>query len=108
MDCYSSAVDSSASLQHATRMGALEDEPLTSRFGFAIRQRREKLGISQEEFAARCGLHRTYVAGVERGIRNPSLKSIARIAEGLGMSISALFLHMERVRRGQTHGRNKR
>ena len=87
-------------------MGVL-DESLTSRFGFAIRERREALDISQEELAGRCRLHRTYVAGVERGIRNPSLKSIARIAEGLGMSMSALFSHMERVRRGKPHGRKR-
>lgn len=65
------------------------------RFGQSVRDMREALGISQEELAARCGLHRTYVAGVERGIRNPSLKSIAKIAQGLGTAISSIFKHME-------------
>ena len=88
-------------------MSALVDEQLTFRFGLAVRERRGALDISQEELAARCRLHRTYVAGVERGIRNPSLKSIARIAEGLGVSVSALFLHMERARKGKAHGRTK-
>ena len=88
-------------------MGAIDQEPLPFRFGNAIRERREVLRISQEALAARCGLHRTYVAGVERGIRNPSLKSIARIAQGLGMSVSALFMHMEGVRKNRTHGRRR-
>lgn len=64
-------------------------------FGKAVRACREALDISQEELAARSKLHRTYVAGVERGIRNPSLKSIIKIAEGLGLPVSALFRHME-------------
>lgn len=64
-------------------------------FGEAVRASREALGISQEELAARCKLHRTYVAGVERGIRNPSLKSIVKIAEGLDLAVSDLFRRME-------------
>lgn len=61
------------------------------RFGRAIRRRRAELGISQEELAARAGLHRTYVADVERGTRNVSLENIAKLAAALNMSISALF-----------------
>lgn len=69
--------------------------PLPQRFGKAVRSAREELGLSQEELAARCTLHRTYLAGVERGIRNPSLQSIAKIAQGLDIELSALFLRME-------------
>ena len=65
------------------------------RFGDAVRTCRASLGISQEELATRSKLHRTYVAGVERGIRNPSLNSIIKIAEGLGIAVSALFRRME-------------
>ena len=68
---------------------------LLQHFGEAVRSAHEELAISQEELAARCNLHRTYVAGVERGIRNPSLKSIEKIALGLGLKVSALFLRME-------------
>lgn len=71
-----------------------------SQFGHAVRAARQTLGISQEELAARSQLHRTYLAGIERGIRNPSLKSIARIAKGLGLSASALFQRMEAMARG--------
>lgn len=71
---------------------------LTHRFGDAVRAAREELGISQEELAGRCGLHRTYLAGVERGTRNPSLKSIGKIADGLVQPVSTLFRRMETTR----------
>jgi two-component system, response regulator len=47
--------------------------------------------MSQEELAARAGLHRTYISDVERGVRNPSIASIEKLAEALKLSISALF-----------------
>lgn len=71
---------------------------LPQHFGEAVRAAREELGISQEELASRCGLHRTYLAGVERGTRNPSLKSIGKIAIGLGLPVSTLFRRMETMR----------
>jgi transcriptional regulator with XRE-family HTH domain len=75
-------------------MGEQQPDQFLGWFGEAVRARREALNISQEELAARCKLHRTYVAGVERGIRNPSLKSIRKLAEGLGLPLSALFARM--------------
>lgn len=60
-------------------------------FGAAVRQRRGRLGISQEELAGRAGLHRTYISDVERGARNVSLESIHRLAEALEISMSLLF-----------------
>jgi two-component system response regulator len=67
--------------------------PITiqARFGTAVRSRRKHLGISQEELAGRAGLHRTYVAYVERGARNLSLASIEKLAQGLEISIQSLF-----------------
>lgn len=64
-------------------------------FGTAIREKRHALDLSQEELAARCRLHRTYLADVERGERNPSLVSIVRIASGLGVPPSELLSAME-------------
>lgn len=52
-------------------------------FGRRVRKLREGLGISQEELAARAGLHRTYVGSVERGERNISLINIQRLAAAL-------------------------
>ncbi|HMP81888.1 MAG TPA: response regulator [Verrucomicrobiota bacterium] len=64
-------------------------------FGSLVRQRRIKLGISQEELAERANLHRTYVCDVERGARNVSLKSIERLAAALDVSLSGLFSQIE-------------
>ena len=61
------------------------------RFGRAIRRVREELGINQEEAAERCGLHRTYYSGVERGVRNVSLVNIGKIAKGLKASLPDIF-----------------
>lgn len=61
------------------------------RFGDAIRAERLKLGISQEELAFRCGLHRTYIGSAERGERNVSLENIVKIAETCGISASTLL-----------------
>jgi transcriptional regulator with XRE-family HTH domain len=61
------------------------------RFGRAIRRIREEQGINQEEAAERCGLHRTYYSGVERGVRNVSLVNIGKIAKGLKASLPDIF-----------------
>ena len=61
------------------------------RFGRAIRRVREEQQINQEEAAERCGLHRTYYSGVERGVRNVSLVNIERISKGLRVSLPKLF-----------------
>ena len=54
-----------------------------ARLGRRIRQLRARLRISQEELADRCGLHRTYSGGIERGERNVSLLNIVAIAHSL-------------------------
>ncbi len=64
---------------------------ITQRFGLAIRQRRQELGISQEELSFRAGLHRTYISDIERGSRNPSLENIEKLAKALDISVSILF-----------------
>lgn len=60
-------------------------------FGTTVKSTRSALGISQEELAGRAGLHRTYISDVERGARNPSLKSIEKLAEALELSVAGLF-----------------
>src|ERR1043166_8899832 len=64
---------------------------IKNRFGTAVRSRRKRLGISQEELAGRAGLHRTYVADIERGARNLSLANIEKLAKALETSIPTLF-----------------
>jgi transcriptional regulator with XRE-family HTH domain len=65
---------------------------LLEHFGRRVRTLREQAGLSQEELAKRASLDRTYVSGVERGRRNPSLTSIGLIASGLGVSFADLFM----------------
>jgi transcriptional regulator with XRE-family HTH domain len=60
-------------------------------FGNRVRKLRLRLGLSQEKFAASCGLDRTYISSLERGRRNVSLKNIAIIAQALGVTLAELF-----------------
>jgi CheY-like chemotaxis protein len=64
---------------------------LKALLGAAIKAERSALGISQEELAYRADLHRTYISDVERGARNPSIESIAKVASALEISVSTLF-----------------
>jgi transcriptional regulator with XRE-family HTH domain len=56
-----------------------------------LRRLREAKGWSQEELAEQSGLHRTYVSGVERGIRNPTVTVVERLASALQCRVSALL-----------------
>lgn len=64
------------------------------KFGKRLRALREERGWSQEEFADRAGLHRTYVSAVERGVRNPTLSVLERLAKALGIKLSELLATM--------------
>jgi transcriptional regulator with XRE-family HTH domain len=66
-------------------------EDIRVRFGNAVRQRRHKLGVSQEAFADMCELDRTYIGGIERGERNVALVNIEKIAKTLNLKLSELF-----------------
>jgi len=61
------------------------------RFGQRVRELRKARGLSQERFAAECGLDRTYMGGVERGERNLALRNIEVIAKTLRITISQLM-----------------
>jgi len=67
------------------------DAKFLKRFGQRIRKLRRERGWSQEELAARCKLHRTYLGSVERGERNISVISLRRLARALRVSLSELF-----------------
>lgn len=60
-------------------------------FGRHIREIRLRRDETQEEVAHRAGIHVTYLSGIERGVRNPSLTSICALAWGLGVPVSELF-----------------
>lgn len=66
------------------------------RFGFAVKDRREVLDLTQEDLADKAGIHRTYLSDIERGSRNVSLINIERIAAALSLSMSELFQRVEK------------
>ena len=55
------------------------------RVGLNLKKYRKQAGFSQEGLALECGLHRTYVSGVERGIRNPTVAVLEKLAMPLGI-----------------------
>lgn len=61
------------------------------RVGRNLKKYRKEAGLSQEALALECGLHRTYVSGVERGVRNPTVVVLEQIAKPLGIPSSRLL-----------------
>lgn len=72
-------------------------DPLRARLGRTVRQLRAAAGYSQESFAAKIKVHRTFMGTIERGKTNPSLDTIERLAKGLGMSVWELMRQAERA-----------
>jgi transcriptional regulator with XRE-family HTH domain len=64
---------------------------LAAYFGDAVRQHRTLIRLSQVDLAERAGLDRTYVSGIERNARNPSLQNLQKIANALGSDLDVLF-----------------
>ena len=64
---------------------------ITVALGDKIRKLRLNTGLSQEKFALKIGMDRTYFASVESGKRNVSIRNLKKIADGLGVSLSVLF-----------------
>ena len=67
---------------------ATKKDPMLLELGKYLRTLREGRGVSQEELAARCGLHRTYLGSIERGEYNLTLRSLRRITDALGISLA--------------------
>ncbi|KQW09970.1 MULTISPECIES: helix-turn-helix domain-containing protein [Pseudomonas] len=74
---------------------------LADHFGLAIRRHRELLRLSQEELANRANIDRTYVSGVERGARNPSLLVMQKIATALGSDLDVIFATAREIARAK-------
>ena len=62
-----------------------------TRLGSNVRRLRESAGWSQEEYADRAGIHRTYVSDIERGQRNPSIALVERLAAPFGVRPGSLL-----------------
>lgn len=63
--------------------------------GQRVRTLRMQAGLSQERFAEKCGLDRTYISGIERGTRNPTLEVLYILAIALHTELSTLFIFNE-------------
>ena len=74
---------------------AVKVDEYQAAFGQHIRCIRRTRAVSQEEVAHRAGVHVTYLSGIERGVRNPSLKNIRAIAQALGVGVAELFAFEE-------------
>lgn len=61
-------------------------------FGTNVKRYRQAMGLSQEAFADKCGLHRTYISAIECYRRSISLENVQRIANVLGIETYKLFL----------------
>lgn len=72
-------------------MSAIEAE-----FGKAIRKYREKQGISQEAFAAKAGIHRTYISSIELGKVQVSIGIAQKLSLALGIPLSTIWRSVER------------
>ncbi len=73
----------------------LRDKTL-KKLGLIIRQSREAAALSQEALADKADLDITYISGIERGVRNPSILSLVSLAKGLKTTVSKLVEGLER------------
>ena len=65
-------------------------DSVLARLGLNVRKRREARELTQETLAERAGLDPTYISGIERGLRNPGIKNVARLAKALGLTTAEL------------------
>lgn len=70
--------------------------PVCAQFGSRLREIRKQKGFSQEGFAEHAAVHRTYLGGLERGERNPTLTVIAKLARALDVSLPTLMTGSEK------------
>jgi transcriptional regulator with XRE-family HTH domain len=72
-------------------------QSIAEKIGNLIRELRQEKGLSQEEFASLCKLHRTYVGALERGEKNMTISTAMKITRVLGISLSAFFAKLEKA-----------
>ena len=76
------------------------DDALVKGFGATVRRLRSEQGYSQEGFAFRVGLHRTYVGNIERGEKAVTIVTANKVARALGLTLAGLFAELEQDRDG--------
>ncbi|MBI3417616.1 MAG: helix-turn-helix transcriptional regulator [Verrucomicrobia bacterium] len=65
-------------------------DSVLAKLGLNVRKRREARALTQETLAERASLDPTYISGIERGLRNPGIKNVARLAKALGLTTAEL------------------
>jgi transcriptional regulator with XRE-family HTH domain len=65
-------------------------DPVLAALGRNVRRQRDAQRFTQERLAEKSGLDPTYISDIERGLRNPGIKNVARLAKALGLSTSEL------------------
>ncbi len=65
-------------------------DPVLAALGLNVRQHRETRELTQERLAEKAGLDPTYISGIERGLRNPGIRNVVRLAKALGLTTAAL------------------
>jgi transcriptional regulator with XRE-family HTH domain len=70
-------------------------EKIEDLFGNAVRKRRQEMGLSQEDFADKAGIHRTYVSSIELGKVQVSIRIAAQLAQALEIPLSELWRQIE-------------
>jgi transcriptional regulator with XRE-family HTH domain len=73
-------------------------------FGRAVRERRSELDLSQEDLGFRAEIDRTYVSGVERGVRNVTLRVVLRLSTALGVDPADLLADVRAIRASAATG----
>ena len=68
---------------------------ILAKLGLNVRRQREAKELTQELLAERAGLDPTYISGIERGLRNPGIKNVAKLAKALGVTTSELCKGVE-------------
>ena len=73
----------------------IEENDLTRQFGALIRELRRANGLSQEDFADRCGVHRTYIGSIERGEKAVTIVTAQKLGRALGLNLAELFAQLQ-------------
>ena len=73
----------------------VKHDSVLASLGKNVRAAREKNGLTQEKLAEMAELDPTYISGIERGLRNPGIKNVAKIAQALGIATSELCKGVE-------------
>ena len=80
---------------HAITLPAVAGKGLAGRFGIVVRRLRTAAGLSQEDLADLCGLHRTYIGSIERGEKTVTIATANKVAEAFGLRLWQLLKNVD-------------